>query len=287
MRPLVELKKDFQVVGGLGDIIDVFKMASVIQFRIFAARRKPPQDFALEAAEALACVREDLGHRGGRSPFFNGVEGLPSMVVVVCSDEGFMGEINTLLINAALDCRTSAKDELVVLGERGARYLEEMRKEFGFFPGLTDELHFAEAVRLRDYLWDGFGRKFGRVMVVYPHFVSLTVQKVTVTQFLPLPVEQLPPAQARPVFRDLLIEPDAASVIAALARLWAGYRLFDLFWSAKQAEYAARIMNLESSGQELAHLKEGFSREYFRQVHTLRDRVIREITASRLLERRR
>ncbi len=195
MRPLVELKKDFQVVEGLGDIIDVFKMASVIQFRVFSARPKPPQDFALELAAAIACVREQLGHRGLRSPFFDGVDGLPSVVVVLCSEEGFMGEMNTLLINAALDCRTSPKDELLVLGERGARYLEEMRKEFDFFPGLTDDLYFGEAARLRDHLWAGYGSRFGRVTVVYPHFVSLTVQKVKVVPLLPLSAKEVP---ARP-----------------------------------------------------------------------------------------
>jgi F0F1-type ATP synthase gamma subunit len=173
------------------------------------------------------------------------------------------------------------------MGERGARYLEDMNQSFVFFPGISDQLNYLEAEGIRDYLIKGYHKRFGRILIIYPEFISLTVQRVTLLQLLPwsesAPDKEKEKAPSISLLTELMIEPSPWSVLEIIIELWTAFKLQDIFWSAKQAEYAARIMHLEGSTQELGHLTHKLAFEYFRQVHALKDKVIREISASKIL----
>lgn len=280
MRPISELKMDFDVTRGLGDIIDVLKTAAMIQFRSFQLREKPNDDF-LEEAEACfdLLLEKEVNH-----PYLFNRKSLPSAIVVITSDEGFLGELNTLLVNASLDQKKSASDELIVMGERGARYLEDMKQSYTFFPGISDECGYKEAERLTSFLLKGYKKKFGRIIVVYPKFISLTTQKVTVEE--PLPYKHLRKNRVKHpkwLLEEILIEPGANEVVSSLVEVWINYVFLYIFWLSKQSEFGARIMHLEGSTQELSHMKQKLSFEYFRQVHTLRDKTIREISAAKIM----
>lgn len=278
MRPVVELKSDFEMVASLGDIVDILKTATLIRFRIFHSREKPLPDFTQEAENIFSDLKIRLDEDKVRHPFFYRRDSLPTLILIVSSDEGFLGEINTLMINAALDQRQGKDDELLVLGERGARYLEDMKLKFTFFPGLTDDVSLAEVQRVSDHLLEAYRKRVGRILVVYPDFITLMSQKVTLWEGLPFSQKTV---RTEGSARELLVEPSVGRALEGAVELWFAGKLLQIFWSAKLAEYAARIMHLEGSSQELSFRRKSLSKEYFRQVHSIRDKVIREISASR------
>lgn len=278
MRPLSELKADLEVSNGLGDIVDVLKTAAMIQLRVFQKKEKPSQEYMEELKKTLGAVCAG----NTRHPCLYDRKSLPSLILVDTSDEGFLGELNTLLVNAALDLRKSPADEIIVLGERGARYLEDVNIAFSSYPGLTEDINYKDICGIRDHLLDAYRRKFGRIYVVYPKFVSLSVQSVTTFQLLPyLPAEDGKPQSAN--HAGISLEPTPGRAVEMAIRLWAGFLLLDIFWSAKQAELAARIMRLEQSTHELGNLNQKLAFEYFRQVHSLKDKVIREISSTKVM----
>lgn len=282
MSTLVKLKQDLKFTQDLGDIIDVLKSAALIQFRLFQSREKPGLDFTKEIEACFdLLIKTGINH-----PYFSVRENLPSAILVITSDEGFLGELNILLINHCLDQRKTQDDRLIVLGERGVRYLEDAEEKFVSFPGLSNAVDYKEVENIRDYLLKGYYQdKFGRVLVVYPEFVSLTHQKVATLQLLPYqnPREEILSSKKKGAPKDLLIEPNLSRVLAGLFKLAVGAKLLEIFWSTKQSEFAARIMHLEGSTEELAHLRRRFAFDYFRQIHALNDKTIREISASKVL----
>jgi ATP synthase F1 gamma subunit len=286
MIALAKLKQDLKFIQDLGDIIDVLKSAALIQLRLFQLKEKPNKEFLkeLEAAFNLF-AQQKISH-----PYLAERPNLPSAIVVVTSDEGFLGELNTLLIDVCLDQHKAKGDIILALGERGARYLEEAGEDFISFPGVSNEVHYSEVERLRSYLLKGYGQgRFGRILVIYPEFVSLTVQKIVTFQLLPFSwtQEQVQTSEVnsfqRSILENILTEPSLNRVLGVLAKLWAGFKLWEIFWSTKQSEFAARIMHLEGSTKELSHLNNSLAFEYFRNVHALNDKTIREISASKVL----
>ncbi len=281
MITLSTLKQDLEFSRGLGDIIDVLKTTALAQFRSLQLREKINEEFVSgidDTFSILRTIRSNVNH-----PYFFAREGMGRAIVVVASDEGFLGGLTTLLVNAGLDQRKSSDDEIIVLGERGARYLEDVNVNFTLFPGITDDIEYSEVEELRDYLTRGYRKDFGEIVIVYPEFISLSSQKITTLRFLPYQGYNRPAGSAGVLPEEVLVEPSFGSAIEILVELWMGVKLLEIFWSSKQSECAARIMHLEGSTQELNQLNRKLSFEYFRQAHSLSDKTIREISVSRNL----
>jgi ATP synthase F1 gamma subunit len=284
MRSVAELKQDLSISQSLGDIVDVLKSAATIQLRTFQAKQAPNADFFNETCNCLNV----LSARVPKHPYLLRRKDLPAAIVVISSDEGFLGELNTLLINAAIDRRQNKKDKIIVLGLRGEGYLNDMGEDFVSSAGIPDEVTYKEVEKLKNYLIKDYRRETGSILVVYPEFVSITVQRVKVLPLLPYAPEtplQENAGNKEPVFQfkeEEIFEPSVSRILEALIDLYTGFKLFQVFWSSKLSEFSARIMHLEGSTQELSYLNHRLSLEYFRQVHALRDKVIREISAAKI-----
>lgn len=278
MIPLVQLKQNLEFNRDLHSIIDVFKVAASIHLRQLQQTTVLHEPFERALFESLRM----LDVSGVRHPFLAHRASLPSCVVVLTSEEGFAGELNALLVEAALHSRQAARhDELVVLGERGASRLEEMNESFVSFPGIGDEVKQEHVTKLRRYLVNGYLRgRFGRVLLVYAKYISVSVQQVEEELLLPCRgLFGVAPAP-RPE-RQGLIEPSVEHVLEGLVKLWMEFALAKICVSSKLSEVAARVMHLEGSDQELSRANQQLGLQYVKHLHALADKSIREISTSR------
>lgn len=290
MLPIGKLKSNLEFNKSLGGIIEALKIAASLQLRQFQEKKPLCEGFLKELRDCLAMLEAmKLTH-----PFFKVRRDLPRCIVGITSDEGFLGELNTLIINTLLDQRKfKDKDKIVVLGERGVGYLKDSDISCTAFPGIKDELSFQEVDNLKNYLIKEYLKGgFGEIVVVYSKFISITTQQVNVLQLIPFSFELISQIQddgeaKKPAipFEDLLLEASSSDVIEGLMDLWSRYILSDVFYSSKLSELSARLMHLDGSEQELTQVNKRLKLEYFRHVHMLADQTIREISASRFLKK--
>lgn len=211
----------------------------------------------------------------------------PLAVVVVTSDEGFLGGLNSAVIRTALSAREGRPAELIVLGDRGRTYFKDLGQPFTHFPGVGEHIAARGVEALRDHLVARFlGRKVARVLVVYPRPLSFTQQEVGTVQLLP---HEGPPrgsgrAASTPV--ETILEPSAYSIIEYLIKLWLSRKLHEVFWQSKLAELGARAMHLEASFLELGQQRKKLTLQYFRGLHEVTDTSIRETYAGVVARRR-
>src|SRR3989454_7011667 len=110
----------------------------------------------------------------------------PLGIVIITSDEGFLGGLNSAVIQRALAAREGQSAELMVLGGRGKNYFTDIGQPFKQFPGIGEHIVSQRVEALRDYIVAQFlHRKFARVLVVYPRPLSFTQQEVSSVQLLP------------------------------------------------------------------------------------------------------
>lgn len=280
MQDISRLKQDLDFIGSLGSIVDTLKSAALIQFQVFQKKKKINRLFFKEIENCFALLLT----KKIDSPYLLENSELPQAIILITSDEGFLGELNSLILNTGFQKRRSKKDKIIVLGERGARHLEEAGETFVSFPGISDSVRPQETEALIEYLLEGYNKEFNHIMVVYPEFVSLTVQRVIVFDLLPyaIPSEEDEFRLNQVFSREIIIEPSQKEVIASLIELWMGFRFLEIFWTSKHSEYAARIMHLEGSTHELGLLTRKTRLAYFKQVHALSDKTIREISATKM-----
>ena len=286
MIPLVKLREDLRFGEELLGIIEVLKGATASQFRSLQRKKKGFEQFKVRVEEFLSTI--DL--RRTAHPFLRERAQLPKTIVMMTSDEGFLGSLNALVINAGLE-QASSSDELVVLGERGARYLAESQSAaYTFLPGIGDDITYTRAVAVRDLLINKFlNKKVGSVLVAYPRFVSLTMQRIEVFRILPCGDIFGRKKRIKKELRErpwMLIEPTESKVVDYLVKVWMMQRLYDIFWESKLSECAARIIHLEGSHEEIRNANKKLTYEYFKRLHEKSDKNIREIFASRLRWRR-
>ena len=280
MLTLTAAKQSLDYNKNLGDLLEVLKASAIFQFHVFQSMDKPNEDYRLKLEYCLEIIKR----RHIRHPYLEEKKDLGSLIAVITSDEGFLGELSMALVNTALDIYKSPKDEILVLGESGAKYLEDVGKPFVSMPGLSEDLNYSQLEDFRDYLFNNYAKKFGRIMLVYPEFVSLSAQRIETWQLLPYQFPDLKKnVRVGALMSAAPIYPDEHKLLTRLIELQAAFKILQIAQSSKLAEFAAKIMHLEQSTQELEHIKQKESFDYFRLVHTLKDKSIREILASKML----
>jgi len=280
MIPVGKLKSNLQFNKNLGDLIEVMKLAATLQFNQFRLKQEPSEDFIRPLDEVLSA----LFSSGIKNDLLYPKKNLPSLLLLVSSDEGFLGELNFLLVNKLLSARNK-EDLIACSGHQGANYLKEIRVNFSFFDSPGEKIEIQSVAKIRDYLLSQYlGRKVGRIQVVYSRFTNITLQQVELESLLPLSRAVSAPPRS---LLNILIEPDFKAVIEGWIKCWLDFRLYQIFWSSKLAEFAARVMHLEGSMQELGKINSHLRMEYYKYLHGLSDKSVRELTAARLIGKER
>jgi len=282
MIPLIKLREDLRFARELLEMIDVLKSATSSQFRTFQLKRKGFDDYKFALEDFLGA----LGTQKIAHPFLKEDKDLPKAVLMITSDEGFLGGLNTLVLADGLE-QAAARDEIIVMGERGSRYMSEtVSRPFTFLPGVGDDISYRRAGAVRDLLIGKFLRKeIGSALVVYPRFLSFMAQRVEVVRVLPSGDILARKDDGKKIHRpkpSILVEPDKGAVIDYLVRALLMQKFYDIFLDSKLSECAARIMHLEGSLEEIKTMNRRLLRDYFKHLHEKSDKNIREIFASRL-----
>lgn len=207
--------------------------------------------------------------------------------ILLTSDQGFMGDLNFQVVDAAIQKKGSEADELIVVGESGARYLKDHGKKFTAFQGAADAGgRRVLAAALKDHIIKGVDEeRFGRATVHYPNPVSFMIQKVEALELLPLSAFFLPEINSG--YRaPVILESPVEGIIEYLAEEFIEQKLMELLEDSKLSEFAARASHLERSGQELMDKQKYLRALYFRAYHEIIDKNTRELFSSQILLKR-
>jgi F-type H+-transporting ATPase subunit gamma len=210
----------------------------------------------------------------------------PLGIVIMATDEGFLGGLNAGVIQKALAARGDQEAELMVLGERGGMVLKDHNELFTSFPAVGENIISRDVERLRDYIVKQYLlRKFSTVLVFYPRCFSFTRQEVDSFQLLPC--KRSSPGGGSSSSTEPILEPSASSIIDYLVKLWLGRKLHEVFWQSRLSELAARATHLEASLQGLKDQKKKLTLQYFRSKHEVADTGIRESFAGMISKKKR
>ena len=141
---------------------------------------RPYANLALEIANGLV----EKINRSKHPLLFSG-RGKDEMVVLVTSDKGLCGGINTRAIKEALEI--SSLRQFLTIGKKGKDFLAAYNyKIFASFEGFGEQLDFSRVSPIAKLMIDEFlAGKFGKVSVVHTEFISTISQQVKVSQLLP------------------------------------------------------------------------------------------------------
>jgi ATP synthase F1 gamma subunit len=290
MLKMAKLKKDMDFNKLMGGVLDALKgVASAEYFRL-QSERQVFTDFEAYMKEFF----ESINAGGLKHRFFDISQG-PKNIIMITSDASFLGKLNISVVNMAMEQYVEG-DIITVIGRQGARYVEERGKKFTSFAGIDDAISYENMIALRDYIIKTFIQKgLSTSMIIYPHFVSFAVQTIQQLQIFPCRFlfpqgvdttgSGMEDARSWHAGEDeeIIIEPSRKSIVEYLVKVWLTRSIHQIFWESKLSEWAARVIHLEKSVNEIKRQDKALRLKYFRFLHQISDQNIREIFCNRLV----
>ena len=264
----------------IGAVRNIKQITRAMQF-VAASKLKRAQDATLAArpyAEKIDEVLADLAAvlSGDEHPLLVRREEGKRLIVLITTDRGLAGPLNTNTIRFAAQEITTHPGDLTVVtvGRKGRDAMRRARVPLeAHFEGFGDRPTFADVLPLARLISDDYlAGVYGRVDIVYSHFVSTLVQRPSVDSLLPIEptedVEGIPGNQ-------FLFEPSPAAVLEQILPRYVATRLFQAVLEGKASEESSRMVAMKNATENAEDLIEDLTLSYnkVRQANITREMI--------------
>lgn len=280
-RRISSVKNTRQITRAM-ELVAASKMGKAQQ----AAQAGRP--FAILLAKILDGVASQLGD-DVLHPLLARREVRTRGILLITTDRGLCGALNANIFRLVTEVTGPAK--YVSMGRKGTQFLSRTKRQLvAEFP-LTDKVELREIRPAADYLVKAFlDGEVDTVEVIYAQFVNTLTQPPVRVPLLPLTdlsqiVEKLrgPKDADKPIehdAREMLFEPDPASLLQVLLPLFIIGELHQFALSAKASEHSARMVAMKTAKDNASKLLEELTLQYNKARQAAITQEILEIAAA-------
>ena len=245
---------------------------------VAASKMKKAQAAALAGrpyAELMANMLGAIADRveEAQHPFLAKREIRTRGIILITSDKGLCGPLNSNVLKVVTDIKTPAK--YAVIGRKGTQFIARTHRDLlADFPA-NDRTSFADIKIIAEFMVKQFIEGVvDTVEVIWPRFRNTLVQAPTIMTLLPLTsVKDIladlrsdaglaATAATKTADNPMLFEPDAASVLEAILPLYINRELFQHAIDAKASEHSARMVAMKTAKDNATKLLGELTLEY-------------------------
>lgn len=268
---------------------------------VAAAKMKKAQDQATNGRpyaellnKVLVSMRE--GIEEGAHPFFTEGKGNKTLVVMITSDKGLCGALNTNLFKKLVSSDLPGEVEYVTVGRKGAQILSRLRKKLiADFP-IKDPAKFLELRTVGNFVQEKFlTGEYGRVVVAFNNFINTVTIVPTVEQLLPVNPVTLGGKrsfegmagvyEAKETSTDVpeyIFEPDAKTVFETILPQYVNNTLWQMLLEARASEHSSRMVAMKNATDNAKQLIKDLTLEYNKLRQAAITNELLEITTAKM-----
>ena len=259
---------------------NIKQITRAMQF-VAASKLKRAQEATLASrpyAEKLDEVLADLAIVLGDEdhPLLVRREGGKRLIILITTDRGLAGALNTNAIRFAAQQITEHQGDLTVVtvGRKGRDAMRRARVPLeAHFEGYGDKPAFADVLPLARLISDDFlSGTYSRVDIVYSLFVSTLSQKPSMLELLPIVPSQ---DTAGIPGNQFIFEPDPGAVLRQLLPRYVATRLYQAVLESKASEESSRMVAMKNATENAEDLIEDLTLSYnqARQTNITREMI--------------
>lgn len=215
-----------------------------------------------------------------------------TMIVVVTTEEGFVGDLNSKIANRAAQEIGKYDDvTIVTVGKKGVAKLSGLGVTSDkIFEDISGTDHYDLSVMIKDYVVEHImSGAVGRCVCIYPWPKEMGIVRARVVKLLPCDfiVEQQQQWQERKVekFDRVIEESDPIDIIGFLADLWLSAKLYEIMYEMSLAAASAQTQQLESSVDKMNKEREAVKLRYRKAKKADIDTSLRETFVAKLMSK--
>ena len=233
---------------------------------VAAAKMKKAQDQALAGREYAAHLTQVLfdirrNFTEESHPFLVHRNGGRELVLVISTDKGLCGPLNTNLAKA-IKAHTSPDAHFVTVGRKLRTMCEKLGKKVIADFTVRDPVPFSQTRPIAKFITQQFLEgNYDKVSIAFSSFVNTLRQEPEVVTLLPIQGHRQNEEQAFESIgkgfstvqhqndpdREYLFEPRPGAVLGAILPLYINYEVFQAHVEARASEHSARMVAMKSA----------------------------------------
>jgi F-type H+-transporting ATPase subunit gamma len=269
---------------------------------VASAKMKKAQDQATNGrayAELFNKVLVSLRESGdeGTHGFFTEGRGTKTLVLLITTDKGLCGALNTNLLKklhlAGLDPQTT---DYITIGRKGAQMVARtQRRLIADFP-IKDPAKFAEIRAVGKFMQHKFiGGEYRRVLVAFNNFINTVTTVPMIEQLLPVNPVTLGGKRAFEKDESLLkvkqsaafdlqydFEPTPVAVFEAILPQYVNHTLYQMLLEARASEHSSRMVAMKNATDNAKQMIKDLTLEYNKVRQAAITNELLEITTAKL-----
>jgi F-type H+-transporting ATPase subunit gamma len=268
---------------------------------VAAAKMKKAQDQATNGrayADLMNKVLVSLKENAEESvhPFFSEGKGAKILVLVIASDKGLCGALNTNLLKKLAGAKLEGEVEYVTIGRKAAQGLARLRKTLVADFAVKDPAKFAEVRSVGVFLQQKFlSGEYSKVLVAFNNFINTVTVLPSVEQLLPVnkvtlggkrsyedPLTVKDAAASASELPQYTYEPSAASVFDVVLPQYVNNTLYQMVLEARASEHSSRMVAMKNATDNAKQMLKDLSLEYNKLRQAAITNELLEITTAKM-----
>jgi F-type H+-transporting ATPase subunit gamma len=268
---------------------------------VAAAKMKKAQDLATNGrayAELMNKILVSLKESAEESthPYFTPGEGGKTLVLVIASDKGLCGALNTNLFKKLVNTELTGEVEYVTIGKKAVQGIARLHRTLlADFP-IKDPAKFVEVRSAGKFLQDKFrSGDYAKVLVAFNNFINTVTITPTVEQLLPVNKVTLGGKRnfegmgnGHEVYEtaanttDYTFEPSAAEVFETILPQYVNNTIFQMLLEARASEHSSRMVAMKNATDNAKQMLKDLSLEYNKLRQAAITNELLEITTAKM-----
>ncbi len=262
-----DIRRRIKSVKNTRQITKAMELVAASKMKKAQAAALAGRPYATLMADMLASLAPRVGET--QHPLLARREVKVRGVLLVTTDKGLCGPLNANLFKLVTEVRTPVK--YVAIGRKGAQFLARTKRDVLADFTVTDRTGFNEVKAPVEFMVQLYLEgTIDTLEVIYSRYKNTLVQEAVVRPVLPLSnvadfvahLRAESGAGKQADDRDMLFEPNADAVLAALLPFYVNRYIYQLVLSAKASEQSARMVAMKTAKDNATKLIGDLTLEY-------------------------
>lgn len=269
-----ELRRRIKSIKNTSQITKAMQMVAATKMRRAQNQATSGRPYVENLSEALSRLLPGIDQEA--HPLLTGNNSNTSGVVLLSTDKGLVGALNTNLMRATLNLQTgSAGLIFYTVGRKGRNFVVRTGKDLKADFENVDTVSFRQAVQLTKIITEAFlAGEVGEVYLVYPQFVSTIKQEARKVKLLPIELEKLDVGSEKldnemrggklggNDNREFLFEPNVDALLDFILIHQVQIKIYQALLETKASEHSARMVAMKNATDNAMELVEDLTLTY-------------------------
>ena len=242
------IKRRIKSAKNISQITKAMEMVSASKMRRAQEQALASRPYAQKLYETLRMVATYTS--SSSHPLLQVNASGKTLIVLVSSDRGLVGSLNTNLLKAAEELAGRQQDvEFIAVGRKARDYVVKTGQSlYAEFTGLPDKLRFEDALPIAELVMNAFlTGAYKKVFLAHMKFISTLTQTALVEQVLPISHTEISATPQEMPTAEYTFEPNAKNILDSLLPYYIEITIFQDMLDAKASEHSARMVSMKNA----------------------------------------